>query len=114
MGYLDPDQRQPSRINLEIGAVGGVDHSQPAQPPGGHNVPSNIQSEIENHRARNQVERLVTDRPNADIDITDLRKDPVLSAGVENVMERFVRQRVPHCQLHPLQQLLYLAANLAS
>ena len=78
---------QPAVVD---GAVGGI--------------PENIQSEIVKHRAVNQNERAVTDRPASDLVITDLRRDPTLQLGVENVMQDVIRNRIPSLSAAPSAQ----------
>ena len=57
-------------------------------------VPANIQSQIDSHRASNQVENVVNDRPSG-INITDLRRDDNLRQGVESYMDSVIRSRIP-------------------
>ena len=78
---------QPAGVD---GAVGGI--------------PEHIQSEIEKHRAVNQNERAVTDRPASDLVITDLRRDPTLQLVVENVMQDVIRNRIPSLSAAPSAQ----------
>ena len=88
----DPDTRVPGMVHINEGAVGGISPGQSGQPQG---MPENIQTGIDKHRAMNQNENLMTDRPVGDLNIADLRGDPILRGGVENIVERFVRQRIP-------------------
>ena len=98
---VDPDTRVPGMILINDGAAGGTSPGQSGQP---HNMPENIQAGIDQHRAVNQNERLVTDKPVGSINITDLRGDPFLRGGVENIMEGFVRQRIPSLTAAPSVQ----------
>ena len=91
----DPDTRIPSRVSMDMGAAGG---ESPAHH--GHVISENVQNNIEEHRAANQNERLVPDRPMGDVNITDLRNDPLLKNGVEQLIED-VRQRIPSLSAAP-------------
>ena len=57
-------------------------------------VPGIIQDRINEHRSGNQAASSSADRP-AGLDITDLRRDPNLQIGVENVMDGVIRSRIP-------------------
>ena len=59
-----------------------------------------VQNKIDAHRAENQMERHVIDRPTGNIDITSLRDNPQLRAEVEAVMESVVRHRIPSLAAH--------------
>ena len=93
-GYplTDPDNRLPGMVSMGTAttpAPGNVPQP-PFQP-----VSENIQSNIDSLRAANQNERLMTDRPTGASNITVLRADPNLRVDVENVMEGFIRPRIP-------------------
>ena len=88
--FSDPDTRVPGMVNMPMGAVGGASPAYQV-----HGVPENVQYRIDSHRAENQSERIVSDRPQGDVDITHLRNNPQLRSGVENLVEGFIRQRIP-------------------
>ena len=94
--YPHTDNRFPSRVNMDQGAVGG---GSPAN--NGHHISENIQNNIESHRAANQNDRLVTNRPTGDVDITDLRTNPDLRVRVENLVEGFIRPNIPSLSAAP-------------
>ena len=85
----DPDNKMPGMFNMDNGAAGGVSPLHQAQP---HVISENIQNKIDSLRVVNQNERLVTNRPSGDININDLRQNPTLKSGVENIVEGFLRQ----------------------
>ena len=54
----------------------------------------NVQNKINSHRAANQVENLIINRPSGIADITDLRRFPELRSGVETIVNQ-IRTNIP-------------------
>ena len=85
---ISPAERIPSRINLPPQNTVPVSHALL------HEMPGNIEKDIADHRAVNQVENNSSDRPTGDISIGDLRRDSSLRVEVENAIEN-LRMQVP-------------------
>ena len=121
------EDRFPSRVNLgeqfptQLSAPGAaaplyVDEGGLAAPQYGPDdgaaggqqafraVPENIQNQIDSHRASNQVENVVNNRPDG-MNIQDLRRDPDLRNGVENYLDNVIRQRIPSLSSAPTAQM---------
>ena len=81
---VDTDLPPPLPSRVEPGVVGAHQH-----------IPEDVQYQINNHRAANQVENIRNDRPSGDINITHLRRDNYLATGVEDYMQSVIRQRIP-------------------
>ena len=94
------DLRVPGMVHLDGGAARGVGAG-PNLPHPSSGISENIQSNIDHHRALNQNERYAPDRPSGEINITNLRQDPRLRNGVEDVMSGFISQQVPALSAAP-------------
>ena len=71
--------------------------------PGIQQVSEEIQSKIDNHRAANQAENLVSNRPNGEENINHLRADPILVDDVEGYLGG-ARRRIPSLSAAPSAQ----------
>ena len=60
----------------------------------------NVQTRIDAHRAENQIEREIIDRPPGNLNITSLRENPELRAEVEALMELVVKKKIPSLAAH--------------
>lgn len=60
----------------------------------------NVQARIDAHRAENQIEREIIDRPSGSLHITSLRENPELRAEVEALMELVVKKKIPSLAAH--------------
>ena len=88
----------PGAAAPPLGAPGGTGQHDFQQ------VPANIQSQIDDHRATNQAETVVNNRPGG-INITDLRKDENLRADVNTFMETVIRTGIPALAAAPTAQM---------
>ena len=109
VSFLEPDESAPpggatamsqGHVPLHpLAAVGGNGQQGP------HQVSEIIQGQIDSHRANNQVENIVSDRPGG-INITDLRGNNNLRQGVEDFMETVIRRRIPSLSSAQTAQLV--------
>ena len=88
----------PGKAAPQLAAPGGTGQLDFQQ------VPANIQSQIDDHRATNQAETVVNNRPGG-INITDLRKDENLRADVNTFMETVIRTGIPALAAAPTATL---------
>ena len=90
-------ERIPGMVRLHGELDGGGEHPNGVRglpQPTFRNVSENIQNQIDAHRANNQAQNMMSDRPYGGLNITHLRAQPDLQVEAEENVDRF-RQRIP-------------------